>query len=150
MALAALRALSVNRCQVAGKLVGRGTGCDVHPRAVDDRHGRVAAKLLLEEVRGKGAADAAKGAQVFNQFCVTCHGPTGLGDGPVGKTLNPPPRNFQEAKFKFGDTPMDHFNVITNGAASKGGSPLMAPWGAVIPEADRWALVKYVVSLKKK
>jgi len=96
------------------------------------------------------AADAAKGAQVFNQFCVTCHGPTGLGDGPVGKTLNPPPRNFQEAKFKFGDTPLDHFNVITNGAASKGGSPLMAPWGAVIPEADRWALVKHVVSLKKK
>jgi len=96
------------------------------------------------------AADAAKGAQIFGQFCVTCHGPQGLGDGPVGKTLNPPPRNFQEAKFKFGDTPRDHFNVITNGAASKGGSPLMAPWGAVIPEADRWAVVKYVMSLKKK
>lgn len=96
------------------------------------------------------AADAAKGAQVFQQFCVSCHGPTGLGDGPVGKTLNPPPRNFQEGKFKYGDTPMDHFNVITNGAASKGGSPLMAPWGAVIPEADRWALVKHVMSLKKK
>jgi high-affinity iron transporter len=96
------------------------------------------------------AADAAKGAQVFQQYCVTCHGPTGLGDGPVGKTLNPPPRNFQEAKFKYGDTPQAHFEVISNGAASKGGSPLMAPWGAVIPEADRWALVKYVVSLKKK
>ena len=96
------------------------------------------------------AADAAKGAQVFAQYCVTCHGPLGLGDGPVGKTLNPPPRNFQEAKFKYGDTPKDHFDVITNGAASKGGSPLMAPWGAVIPEADRWALVKHVMSLKKK
>ena len=96
------------------------------------------------------AADAAKGAQIFATYCVTCHGPQGLGDGPVGKTLNPPPRNFQEAKFKYGDTPRDHFNVISNGAASKGGSPLMAPWGAVIPEADRWALVKHVMSLKKK
>ncbi len=96
------------------------------------------------------AADAARGAQVFAQYCATCHGPTGLGDGPVGKTLNPPPRNFQEAKFKYGDKDQDHFDVITNGAASKGGSPLMAPWGKVIPEADRWALVKYVVSLKKK
>ena len=96
------------------------------------------------------AADAAEGAQVFAQYCATCHGPTGLGDGPVGKTLNPPPRNFQEAKFKYGDTDQDHFDVITNGAASKGGSPLMAPWGKVIPEADRWALVKFVVSLKKK
>jgi len=96
------------------------------------------------------AADVTKGAQLFTTYCVTCHGPTGLGDGPVGKTLNPPPRNFQEAKFKFGDTPRDHFNIITNGAASKGGSPLMAPWGAVIPEADRWALVKFVMTLKKK
>lgn len=96
------------------------------------------------------AADAAKGAQLFTTYCVTCHGPLGLGDGPVGKTLNPPPRNFQEAKFKYGDTPQAHFEVITNGAASKGGSPLMAPWGAVIPEADRWALVKHVMSLKKK
>jgi high-affinity iron transporter len=96
------------------------------------------------------AADAARGAQVFAQYCVTCHGPQGLGDGPVGKTLNPPPRNFQEAKFKYGDTPRAHFEVITNGAASKGGSPLMAPWGAVISEADRWALVKHVMSLKKK
>ncbi|MFI5314700.1 MAG: c-type cytochrome [Myxococcota bacterium] len=95
-------------------------------------------------------ADAAKGAQLFTTYCVTCHGPQGLGDGPVGKTLNPPPRNFQEGKFKYGDSPRDHFNVITNGAASKGGSPLMAPWGAVIPEADRWALVKHVMSLKKK
>src|SRR5215813_1258120 len=95
------------------------------------------------------AADAAKGAQIFNQYCATCHGPQGLGDGPVGKTLNPPPRNFQEGKFKYGNTDQDHFDVITNGAASKGGSPLMAPWGKVIPEADRWALVKYVESLKK-
>jgi mono/diheme cytochrome c family protein len=96
------------------------------------------------------AADAAKGAQVFAQYCATCHGPQGLGDGPVGKTLNPPPRNFQEGKFKYGDTPRAHFEVVTNGAASKGGSPLMAPWGAVIPEADRWAVIKHVMSLKKK
>ena len=96
------------------------------------------------------AADAAQGAKVFAQYCATCHGPQGLGDGPVGKTLNPPPRNFQEGKFKYGDTPRAHFEVVTNGAAAKGGSPLMAPWGAVIPEADRWAVIKHVMSLKKK
>ena len=40
--------------------------------------------------------------------------------------------------------------MISNGAASKGGSALMAPWGAVIPEADRWSLVKYIHVLRKK
>ena len=107
-------------------------------RAADDAAAKVA------------AADAAKGAQVFAQFCATCHGPQGAGDGPVGKTLTPPPRNFQEAHFLYGGTDQTIFEVITNGAASKGGSPLMAPWGAVIPEADRWALVKYIRSLQKK
>ncbi len=106
-------------------------------RAADDAAAKVA------------AADAAKGAQVFAQYCATCHGPQGAGDGPVGKTLNPPPRNFQTAEFKYGGTDQAIFEVISNGAASKGGSPLMAPWGAVIPEADRWALVKFVRSLKK-
>jgi high-affinity iron transporter len=106
-------------------------------RAADD----VGAKV-------KGA-DAARGAQVFQTYCVTCHGPQGLGDGPVGKTLNPPPRNFQKGDFRYGGTDKDIFEVISNGAASKGGSPLMAPWGAVIPEADRYALIKHIRSLKK-
>jgi mono/diheme cytochrome c family protein len=94
------------------------------------------------------AADIAKGEQVFKLYCASCHGEKGDGQGPVGKTLNPPPRNFQAGDFKFGGTDKDIFDVISNGAASKGGSPLMAPWGAVIPEADRHALVKFVRSLK--
>ncbi len=113
--------------------------CAASPgRAADDAAAKVA------------AADVAVGAKTFKMYCETCHGPTGGGDGPVGKTLVPPPRNFQAAEFKFGGTDQAIFDVITNGAASKGGSPLMAPWGAVIPEADRWALVKFIRSLKKK
>lgn len=96
------------------------------------------------------AADVASGAKVFKMYCETCHGPTGGGDGPVGKTLTPPPRNFQAGEFKFGGDDQAIFDVISNGAASKGGSPLMAPWGAVVPEADRWALVKFIHTLKKK
>lgn len=94
-------------------------------------------------------ADLEKGKSVFMTYCATCHGEKGDGQGPVGKTLNPPPRDFNAGEFKYGGTDQDIFDVITNGAASKGGSPLMAPWGAVIPEADRWALVKFVRSLKK-
>ena len=94
--------------------------------------------------------DVAKGKQIFQLYCVQCHGEKGDGQGPVGKTLNPPPRDFQAAEFKFGGTDKDIFEVISNGAASKGGSPLMAPWGAVIPEADRHALVKFIRTFKVK
>jgi mono/diheme cytochrome c family protein len=95
------------------------------------------------------AADAASGAKVYKMYCETCHGPAGAGDGAVGKTLTPPPRNFQTGDFKYGGKDQDIYDVISNGAASKGGSPLMAPWGAVVPEADRWALVKFIHTLKK-
>jgi mono/diheme cytochrome c family protein len=95
------------------------------------------------------AIEIDKGKQVYSVYCITCHGPLGDGQGPVGKTLDPPPRDFTKGEFKYGGTDQDLFDVMTNGAASKGGSPLMAPWGAVIPEADRWALVKYIRSLKK-
>jgi mono/diheme cytochrome c family protein len=93
--------------------------------------------------------DAAKGQQTYTIFCATCHGPLGDGQGPVGKTLNPPPRDFTGGEFKFGGTDQDIFDVISNGAATKGGSPLMAPWGAVIPESDRWNVVAFIRTLLK-
>ncbi len=94
-------------------------------------------------------ADPAKGKSLYTIYCQSCHGPNGDGQGPVGKNLQPPPRDFTAGDFKFGGTDQEIFDLITNGAAAKGGSPLMAPWGAVLPEADRWALVKYIRSLKK-
>jgi mono/diheme cytochrome c family protein len=99
----------------------------------------------------QGAVDPtpAKAKQVYDVYCQACHGPNGDGKGPVGVALQPPPRDFTKAEFKFGETDEDILEVITNGAATKGGSPLMAPWGAVIPENDRRALVKFIRSLKK-
>ena len=94
-------------------------------------------------------ADPAKGKQAYDIYCTTCHGPTGDGQGPVGKSLNPPPRDFTKGDFKYGGSDQEIFDVISNGAASKGGSPLMAPWGAVVPEADRWALVAFIRTLQK-
>ncbi len=90
-----------------------------------------------------------KGKQDYATFCSTCHGENGDGQGPVGKVLQPPPRDFTVGEFKFGGSDQDIFGVISDGAASRGGSPLMAPWGAVIPESDRWAIVKYIRSLRK-
>lgn len=92
--------------------------------------------------------DVDTGRQVYNQVCVTCHGEKGDGKGPAGATLNPPPRDFTTGDFKFGGADEDIFAVITDGAAAKGGSPNMAPWGMVYSEKERWSLVKYIRTLK--
>ena len=42
-----------------------------------------------------------RGATVYRQWCVSCHGPAGGGDGPAAATLTPPPRDYRSGLFKF-------------------------------------------------
>lgn len=100
-------------------------------------------------------ADAAAGKKIYDINCVSCHGSTGKGDGPVGAALNPPPRDFSKGAFKFDTdkdgktgTDADLSNVIKNGAGAYGGSPLMAPW-ATLSDADISNLIAYIRSLKQ-
>ncbi len=103
------------------------------------------------------AQEVEQGKAVFNGAgaCASCHGPEGKGDGAAAAALNPKPRNLQEGQFAY-DTDKDGktgsetdlYNIITNGAAPYGGSPMMVG-RSDLPEADRKALVKYVLSLKK-
>ena len=111
--------------------------------------GLAALLLATSQTSAEDKGDPAAGKKVYEIYCVTCHGPAGDGQGPVGKTLQPPPRDFTKGDFKFGGKDQEIFDIISNGAAAKGGSPLMAPWGAVVPEGDRWGLVAYIRTLKK-
>src|SRR5262249_58176995 len=69
------------------------------------------------------SASVAAGAKIFAQYCETCHGKTGKGDGPTGKGLNPHPRNFtkpSEFKSKNDEEP---FKGISKAGASMRPSP---------------------------
>jgi len=113
-----------------------------------------AAALLLPAV-ANADGDAAKGKADFEMNCASCHGTSGMGDGPVGKTLTPPPRDFTKGEFKFdtdGDgktgTDADLKNVVKNGAMKYGGNPLMAGWPQLTDEQVTNIIV-YVRTLKK-
>jgi mono/diheme cytochrome c family protein len=40
------------------------------------------------------AENVKAGEKLYQQNCASCHGVTGLGNGPAGATLNPPPSNI--------------------------------------------------------
>ena len=111
---------------------------------------------MLSPTTALAAGDAAAGKPIFDINCMSCHGMTGKGDGPVGAVLPPPrPRDFSKGEVKFdGDadgTPgqdADLRAVIVQGAAAFGGSPLMAPWPS-LSEADLANLIAYIRSLKE-
>jgi mono/diheme cytochrome c family protein len=95
-----------------------------------------------------------KGKEVFARVqCAACHGETGAGDGPNAQTLRDtwglplPPRDFNTGAFRGGHTGRDLYLRIHNGLA---GTP-MPPFGPEVMNAEeRWALVLYIQSLRRK
>lgn len=104
----------------------------------------------VDPAASAAAAGNAEGAAAYASFCVSCHGPSGAGDGPVGAALNPKPANFAAADF-WNDKRTDAYltTVIRDGGPAVGLSPLMAPWGSVLDEAKIKAVIEHLKSLKK-
>jgi mono/diheme cytochrome c family protein len=102
-----------------------------------------------QEAPAASPADLEQARENYEKYCWQCHGLTGDGMGPVGKTLDPPPRDFTKGEFKFGNTDRDLFDVISNGAAPRGGNGVMGGWSETISEPERWGLVRFLRSLKK-
>jgi cytochrome c oxidase cbb3-type subunit III len=95
------------------------------------------------------AADAEQGKKLYGQFCVTCHGQSGKGDGPGAAALNPKPRDHTDKEYMSKLSDDDLLKVIKNGGASIGKSPLMPPWGASLKDDQIQDIIAYVRTLSK-
>jgi len=94
------------------------------------------------------------GRELFTKLaCNACHGETGAGDGPSAPTLKDswglplPPRDFTIGSFRGGSTGRDLYLRIHNGMA---GTPMVAFGEEVMKPDQRWALVLYIQSLRRK
>jgi mono/diheme cytochrome c family protein len=95
-----------------------------------------------------------EGTALFSKLgCIVCHGETGAGDGPNAPSLKDtkglylPPRDFNSGAFRGGATGHDLFLRIAIGLP---GTP-MVPYGTnVLTDQERWSLVHYIQSLRRK
>ena len=94
-----------------------------------------------------GSGDPAKGAPQYAALCASCHGPKGCGDGPLSATLNPKPAKHCDGNLMNPLTDAFLFKTIKEGGASVGKSPLMAPWGGTLSDAQIVDVVAYVRTL---
>jgi mono/diheme cytochrome c family protein len=104
--------------------------------------------LLLLTVFGSETAYADAKAE-YAIYCTACHGAEGKGDGVAGAALPMKPADFSDAKFWEGKTDAAIKKIIKDGGAASGKSPLMAPWGAVLNDAQLDAMVIYLKTFKK-
>ena len=98
------------------------------------------AKEIVNPYGGNQIA-AQKGEILFQKLCWTCHGKSGLGDGPAGKSLNPKPKNFGLNSVQD-QSDGELYWKISNG---KG---MMLPYKHSLSEEQRWQLVNYIRSFK--
>jgi mono/diheme cytochrome c family protein len=89
-----------------------------------------------------------RGAERYGIYCAVCHGHTGAGDGVTSKYGVPMAAgnfhlpHFTDAKDANYRTDGNLFATITYGKGQ------MGPYGAMIPVADRWAIIAYLRTLQ--
>ena len=92
-------------------------------------------------------APAPAGASLYALYCASCHGARGDGDGPVAQALDPQPARHSDGNTMNGLSDDYLFRVIAEGGAAVGKSPLMAPWGGTLDDAQIRALVAFIRTL---
>lgn len=104
--------------------------------------GKVPVKVVAAVAGTPGEGSGAH--EKYESFCSSCHGAKGMGDGPGAAALNPKPRNFHEKDWQAKVDDARIANVIKRGGAANGLSATMAPWGAVLNDAEVAGLVKII------
>jgi mono/diheme cytochrome c family protein len=91
----------------------------------------------------RSSATVRRGAKVYAAHCVSCHGPSGQGDGKAGRNLSPPAGNLawlaQLPASRW--DPYIYWTVIEGGSAF---GTAMPAFKDALSNDDIWAVIAYV------
>jgi mono/diheme cytochrome c family protein len=117
----------------------------------------LAGLLLIPVADTAGANDVAQGRAIFLEYCVSCHGFSGDGDGPVALLLTTPPANLRKLSERYGNPlPEDQIARFIDGRADVNahGPRDMPVWGKRFYGSERQVkdqiaqLVAYLQSIQ--
>ena len=86
--------------------------------------------------------DPILGQKLFNENCASCHGASGLGDGPLARTLQPAPTNFHDTERYRQRSLYGLYSTLSLGVAGTA-----MPAFQTLSEHERWSLAFHVGSL---
>ncbi len=114
----------------------------LHYQATPESAARAGSELHNPFAPGDSAA-LERGAKVYVNFCLPCHGGTGGGDGPVVSRGYPAPPSLA-AEHALGLPDGQMFHILTYGQKN------MPSYASQISREDRWKVILYVRSLQKR
>lgn len=89
------------------------------------------------------ALDTAAGHALYTSTCASCHGMSGLGNGPMAKSLSTSPPAIGSRAKTPELTPSLAFNVLSVGVRGTA----MVSYGS-LPAQQRWNVINYVYSMR--
>lgn len=91
--------------------------------------------------------NAENGKKIYEKRCWWCHGEEGEGDGPAAEFVNPPPRSFADAIFKYKTTQVENmptdedlFRMVSDGMPGTS----MPGWSDMLKENERWDVIAHI------
>ncbi len=84
----------------------------------------------------------AEGGRLYQQYCASCHGPEGWGDGPAGESLQPAPTPLAHTMMMPMTTDGYAFWRIREGGQAFGSA--MPAWKDVLTDEQIWAVILYM------
>jgi len=84
------------------------------------------------------ASSVSAGSVLYQQFCSTCHGVEGYGDGPLAVGLDPPPSDLFVHIPQHGDNVL--YQMVQEGIPGSA----MPPFKDALEREDIWHLVNYL------
>jgi mono/diheme cytochrome c family protein len=91
-----------------------------------------------KNMKSANPSDVATAKQLYGQYCKSCHGAAGLGDGPKAANLTTPMDSFKTPAFKAELDGVVYFQSFV------GRNEMPNFEKKITNEGDRWAVVKYV------
>lgn len=88
------------------------------------------------------APDLKKGAALYQANCASCHGAAGHGDGPLAKSLSPPPIALSDHERARERSVFSLQQIISHGVAGTS-----MPSFAQLSEDDRWAIAFFASTM---
>ena len=87
-----------------------------------------------------GDLDLRVGEQIYQAYCVECHGERGNGETPLGGHLSPHPRDFTSAALMAAASDEQLAQSISRGRPGTA----MAPWEGVLTRDDTRRVIAYI------
>lgn len=130
--------------QVTESGMGAGPGMGMGPGMMGRHHATIPAEYAQKtSPSATDEASIGRGQAIYTQHCATCHGESGMGDGPAGASLDPPASPIAHTSQMLADDYL--FWRLSEGGLSF--KTAMPAWKDILDENQRWDVLHYVRAL---